>query len=387
MSQHHYERAAALAETQNYEGALEEAQAGLEVTFSSELLLLAAILAQRLERFDIMRQYVSQIPMDDTLREEGEWLLRSHQARQRMQRERAQAARAGNGTLSAAEATPVEPGGTPPPRGATLRLWPAAFALVFILLAAWSTWNWSVSVRDAPSDAVSGSSATTGDETNAIPAAAPVAPSDGSAVQDAPAASSPVPDTVETTGTSPSSSDNAQQPPTGEEAAPSDAPAQQPAGVPSPAVPDDVVIESNTPEPLADTEEGTAAQVAETQPFDILAYLRGAGRPDLAELPLDAQLQEGVLVIFGVVNWTLQRREILELVDDIEGVTEINSVNLVVRLPETYTVQAGDTLWLIAYQIYDNPERWRDIYEANRAILPQPESLRAGMTLTVPPAE
>lgn len=378
MLQHHYERAAALAEEQNYEGALEIVESGLEQESSSELLLLAAILAQRLERYDTMRQYVSLIPVDDSLREEGEWLLRSHQARLRRARERAQAVQHSNGTDAIVRSEPVPLGEAPATSAARLRFWPATFALVFVALAGWATWNWIAS----PSDASDASARI--NEPAALPTAPITTPGETTV------APSNMAETIETTAPSdtvptplPADASNATETNTGDSG---DTVNEQPAEAPAPEIPDDVVLESSTPPPLADTDESSAAQVLATKPFDVLAYLRDAGRPDLAELPLDAQLQEGILVIFGVVNRTLQRREILEMAANVDGVSEINSVNLVVRLPETYTVQEGDTLWIIAYELYDDPARWEDIYEANRDLLPQPESLRTGMTLAVPPA-
>ncbi|MFW6038878.1 MAG: LysM peptidoglycan-binding domain-containing protein [bacterium] len=52
-----------------------------------------------------------------------------------------------------------------------------------------------------------------------------------------------------------------------------------------------------------------------------------------------------------------------------------------------YTVQAGDTLSEIASQYYGTSARWRTIYEANRnRIGANPNRLRAGTTLLIPPA-
>jgi nucleoid-associated protein YgaU len=54
---------------------------------------------------------------------------------------------------------------------------------------------------------------------------------------------------------------------------------------------------------------------------------------------------------------------------------------------EEYTVQSGDGFETIAAktEIYGNPERWTDLYEANRERLglAKPEDLRAGMKLEI----
>ncbi len=52
--------------------------------------------------------------------------------------------------------------------------------------------------------------------------------------------------------------------------------------------------------------------------------------------------------------------------------------------PRTHTVVAGDTLSRISSQAYGTSARWNDIYEANRDILPNENSLRIGMVLRIP---
>lgn len=51
----------------------------------------------------------------------------------------------------------------------------------------------------------------------------------------------------------------------------------------------------------------------------------------------------------------------------------------------TYRVERGDTLSRIAAKIYNDSTAWHKIYEANRDILPTPNSLREGQTLKIPP--
>ena len=50
----------------------------------------------------------------------------------------------------------------------------------------------------------------------------------------------------------------------------------------------------------------------------------------------------------------------------------------------TYTVQAGDTLSSISRKFYGSPNRWKDIYNANRDVLPNPQSLKLGQSLKIP---
>jgi nucleoid-associated protein YgaU len=51
---------------------------------------------------------------------------------------------------------------------------------------------------------------------------------------------------------------------------------------------------------------------------------------------------------------------------------------------DTYSVAAGDTLSRIAGKVYSDPSRWEEIFNANRATLPSPQSLKVGQTLVIP---
>jgi len=51
---------------------------------------------------------------------------------------------------------------------------------------------------------------------------------------------------------------------------------------------------------------------------------------------------------------------------------------------EVYTVKPGDTLAEIAMHVYGNPERWTEVYEANRDRLANPDLLTPGETLRIP---
>ena len=53
----------------------------------------------------------------------------------------------------------------------------------------------------------------------------------------------------------------------------------------------------------------------------------------------------------------------------------------------TYTVQSGDTLSKIATEYYGNSNEYRRIYEANKDKLDDPDDIRPGQELVIPPAE
>ncbi len=54
--------------------------------------------------------------------------------------------------------------------------------------------------------------------------------------------------------------------------------------------------------------------------------------------------------------------------------------------PATYRVQEGDTLSTIAQRELGSAKRWQEIYQLNRAKLPDQNSLKLGMELKLPPA-
>jgi len=51
---------------------------------------------------------------------------------------------------------------------------------------------------------------------------------------------------------------------------------------------------------------------------------------------------------------------------------------------QTYIVQKGDTLCSLARKFYSDQARWKDIWEANRTRLPDPNKLSVGMKLIIP---
>lgn len=49
-----------------------------------------------------------------------------------------------------------------------------------------------------------------------------------------------------------------------------------------------------------------------------------------------------------------------------------------------HTVQKKETLYSLARQYYNDQSRWKDIYEANRAELADPNRIRIGQRLVIP---
>ncbi len=51
---------------------------------------------------------------------------------------------------------------------------------------------------------------------------------------------------------------------------------------------------------------------------------------------------------------------------------------------QTYVVQSRDTLSSIAAKMYNDPGKWKTIFDANRNTLTSPQSVRPGQTLIIP---
>ena len=52
----------------------------------------------------------------------------------------------------------------------------------------------------------------------------------------------------------------------------------------------------------------------------------------------------------------------------------------------TYAVSAGDTLSAIAKKFYGDANRWKDILEANKDAIKDPNAIRVGQELIIPEA-
>jgi nucleoid-associated protein YgaU len=54
---------------------------------------------------------------------------------------------------------------------------------------------------------------------------------------------------------------------------------------------------------------------------------------------------------------------------------------------QTHTVVSGDNLSVISRKYYGTADHWRKIYEANKAIIKDPNVVRIGQVLTIPTLE
>lgn len=348
-SRYFYMRAADLSAKGDVPSALAEVQRGLAYQPSSELHLLGAILCKRQGKYDEMRHHVAAVPVDDILRGEAEWLLRSSQARQRSPADAKRAQE--EAPLSDDELLPalmeeVRPSSHPRrPRAAAPALMTLAALAALLLLGGWWLWQTPPAWLDAW-----------------LPAAQVAAPATEQTVRQlAPPASTAAP----------------------VDAAASEelAPEETPLVAPTPAIAPDLV--ANPSEPLA---AASPEAIIVAPPFDLKTVLIEAQRPDLADT-VNGRMEGGTLVVEGTVQSADAREQLLALLKRLPTVEDVSIVNVLVRPPGTYTVKEGDTLWNISMELYGTPDRIQDLFEANQDILPSADALRVGMILQVPPAQ
>lgn len=51
----------------------------------------------------------------------------------------------------------------------------------------------------------------------------------------------------------------------------------------------------------------------------------------------------------------------------------------------TYEVQKGDSMWKIAKHVYGDGNKWKAIAEANAELIPNPDRIKPGQVLVIPP--
>jgi len=106
----------------------------------------------------------------------------------------------------------------------------------------------------------------------------------------------------------------------------------------------------------------------------------------LASLSIEVEQRDRGILLRGTVPQPELKARAETLAKAVKGVELVDSSGLAIIPPQAaeYEVQSGDTLWLIAEQVYGTPSRWRDLYEANRDLISNPNMLRTGMRLRVP---
>lgn len=122
----------------------------------------------------------------------------------------------------------------------------------------------------------------------------------------------------------------------------------------------------------ADVEKALAAKVKELG-------LPGEG--------LDIKFQNGTVTVAGAAASQEVREKIILALGNTEGVGAVqDAIKVAAPAPEArfYTVQKGDNLSKIAKAHYGDPNKYPQIFEANKPMLKHPDKIYPGQVLRIP---
>lgn len=340
-----YQRASELASVGRKQQALTEVNRGLTYAETSDLRLLGAILSNQVADYGQMRTHVAAIPVDDALRDEGEWILRSHQAKQQGGRT---SAKTGQGALPAPLQDADEAGTSS--RGRQRASWPLILVFVILALLALLWFTGAPGTRE-------GSEENASTTTSTLEPATPSADSEANADSTAAVAETEPGTPTETLDEDDNSAESIA--------------ATEPSPTPAP-------LATPTPEPTPEED------VSINGPVDVLAYLSERGYVGLALLDVEGELADGLLMLSGEVPMAEDLELLVEVAGGLEGADEVDATQISIEPPLTYTIGVGDSLWSISVRVYGDTEYMDDIYRGNREALGSPEYLPVGVAIELP---
>lgn len=92
-----------------------------------------------------------------------------------------------------------------------------------------------------------------------------------------------------------------------------------------------------------------------------------------------------IVVAVLVIAFARDRRQAQEQPNTPEVSSDQTENTQAPQAGSTYTVQEGDSLWIISEKVYQSGYNWVDIMEANK--LTSPDAIETGMKLTLPKVE
>ncbi|SEV92192.1 LysM domain-containing protein [Aliiroseovarius sediminilitoris] len=98
---------------------------------------------------------------------------------------------------------------------------------------------------------------------------------------------------------------------------------------------------------------------------------------------LDIKLDGEKVTVKGGENLSAEDREkVILAVGNVEGVAEVEAD--LDGEPTFHTVEKGDTLWAISEKTLGNGARYKEIFEANKPMLKDPDLIYPGQKLRIP---
>jgi nucleoid-associated protein YgaU len=108
----------------------------------------------------------------------------------------------------------------------------------------------------------------------------------------------------------------------------------------------------------------------------------------LRELKTEQATLKARLDSLSVASDTLRNQSIRISSQTREVNTATRDLRLKAKALNSYVVKSGENLRRISSELYGDPSRWKEIYEANKAAIGAEDAeLKPGMRLTLPPRE
>lgn len=144
-----------------------------------------------------------------------------------------------------------------------------------------------------------------------------------------------------------------------------------------------------------DDEEGSGDRGAKTVSAGVGGGQRNAQalRRELSELGFDADkvdihVRGGKVKLSGKVDTLAEKEKILIAAGNVEGVSEVLDKIDVERGDDEpsdfHTVEKGDTLYAISKRYYGKGAEYKDLFEANKPFLKDPDRIYPGQVLRIP---
>lgn len=108
---------------------------------------------------------------------------------------------------------------------------------------------------------------------------------------------------------------------------------------------------------------------------------------------LNVAFDDGTVTLTGEASSAEVREKAILLAGNVKGVEKVNDSKLTVAEaepeatepePKFYTIQKGDSLSKIAKNEYGDGGKWRELYNANREIIDNPDLIHPGQRIRIP---
>ncbi len=106
---------------------------------------------------------------------------------------------------------------------------------------------------------------------------------------------------------------------------------------------------------------------------------------------LGVRYEGGRVTLIGKANSRAAREKAVLLAGNVRGVEQVDDDGLRIEREEPkapkvtyYTVESGDTLSKIAERHYGDPQKYKELFEANREVIQDPDKIYPGQKIRIP---